>query len=437
MQCHLDSTYYQSHMMDIEKVCRMFRVSKSGYYGWLNRQKDTDQLAEEERLRNEMKEQVREIIRKLGYVPGTRTLRMHFLRTYNRQVSRKTCRNLMQEMNLVANKPKKDAYKHQATHDHEYAVPAYNLVDRNFYIGPRKVILTDITYLYYGLYRTTFYLCVFKDAYTREPLGFECSTRMTVADLVRPAYEMMMQNHESELARPDVYIHSDQGSQYLSTSFRQLLEDDHFVQSVSGRGNSLDNSPMESFFSRLKTHILDIVALAKDFQTAKELVSGYMHDYMYENYQYDLAGLTPAEFYKYVTTGVYPCDEYFGVNSERLNTLDDLIACRKKEADEKARKAREKAVQERENGETGEGKDPVAVVKRDIRILEKQQEKWTETKLTVKNQLQFLEGLLSRAETALNFVTNAGEELLKKLRYREEWRLHPELAYIFDMQGLF
>ena len=51
--------------------------------------------------------------------------------------------------------------------------------------------------------------------------------------------------------------------------------------------------------------------------------------------------------------------------------------------------------------------------------------------------LGFLEKLLSRAEAALNFVMKAGDELMKKLRHREEWRLHPELSYIFDMQGLF
>ena len=437
MQCHLDSAYYQSHTMDIGKVCRMFHVSRSGYYGWLDRQKDAERRAEEERVRNEMKEQVREIIQKLGYVPGTRTLKVYFLRKYNRQVSRGTCRALMQEMNLVANKPQKDAYKHQATHDHEYAAPAENLVNRNFYIGPRKVILTDITYLYYGLSRNPFYLCVFKDAYTREPLGFANSLKMTVEDLVKPAYDMMMKEHGAELVRPDVYIHSDQGSQYLSTTFQQILKDDNFIQSVSRRGNSLDNSPMESFFSRLKTHILNIVALAKDFQTASALVTGYMHDYTYENYQYDLAGLTPAEFYKYVTTGVYPCSEYFGVDSALLNTLDDLIARRKQEAEAKALKAREKAARDKADGPEEDGKDPVAVVKRDIRILEKQQERWTAMRTTVKNQLLFLDSLLSKAEAALNFVMHASDDLRQRLRHRDEWSLHPELAYIYDMQGLF
>ena len=57
---------------------------------------------------------------------------------------------------------------------------------------------------------------------------------------------------------------SDQSSQYLSTTFRELLEDAGFVHSCSRRGNSLDNSPMESFFSTTRCRALDLVALCPD-----------------------------------------------------------------------------------------------------------------------------------------------------------------------------
>ena len=153
MQCFLDSTFFQKHPVDLSKVCKIFRVSRNGYYSWLARQKDTDKIRVKREKRDKLKNHMREIIRKLGYVPGARTFREEFYRGYQIVVSRAECRELMEEMNLVANKPKKDAYKHQAVHDHEYAVPADNLVNRNFYVGPRKVILTDITYLYYGMTR--------------------------------------------------------------------------------------------------------------------------------------------------------------------------------------------------------------------------------------------------------------------------------------------
>ena len=162
-----------------------------------------------------------------------------------------------------------------------------------------------------------------------------------------------------------------------------------------------------------------------------------MSDYTYENYQYDLAGLTPAEFYKYVTTGVYPCSEYFGVDSKRLNTLDELIACRKQESEKLAQKARERAARDKQEGLSGAGKDPIAVIKRDIRILEKKLEEWVNLRQMAIQQLEFLDRVLSKAEAALKFIAAASEELKNRLRTREEWSLHPELAYIYDMKGLF
>ncbi|MBR3539502.1 MAG: DDE-type integrase/transposase/recombinase [Eubacterium sp.] len=196
-------------------------------------------------------EKFREIVKKLGFVPGKRTFRTYLFRDYGLNVSVKRCAGIMRRMNLVADRPKKDAYKGQATHGHRCAAPE-NKVKQEFYIGPRKVILTDISYLYYGKNRSVLYLCAFRDAYTREILGSAAGTRMDTG-LVRRAYEGMKEKHGKELKRDtSVYVHSDQGSQYLSTTFKELLSDDGFVQSVSRRGNSLDTSPMlyASFFIR-------------------------------------------------------------------------------------------------------------------------------------------------------------------------------------------
>ena len=416
----------------------MFGVSRSGYYGWLDRQKDKDgKKKQAQESENHLKEHVREIIRKLGYVPGARTLKSNFARRYNMDVSRKKCRYLLRVMHLHANRPIKDAYKHQATHDHPYATVIDNKVDRNFFIGPRKVILTDITYLYYALCRELFYLCAFRDAYTREILGFAVSRKMDIATLVKPAYRQMMENHGHELKKPDVYLHSDQGSQYLSTTFQQMLSDDAFVQSVSGRGNSLDNSPMESFFSRMKTILLSILALADDYNTATDLVTGFLKAYNTELYQYELGALTPREFYQYAVSGVYPCDSYFGVDANRLLSVDKLIETRRIRAEQKAQKAREQAEQDRQAGFTSGGKDPMAVVNRDLRILTKQLKEWKEAGEHAEIQKTFLTSLLNRVDKAIAFITSASPELRKALWDKQEWQKHEELSYIYDMRNLF
>ena len=105
------------------------------------------------------------------------------------------------------------------------------------------------------------------------------------AELVKTAYDAMMEKHRTELHRAECVIHSDQGSQYLSTTFQKLLSDDDFIQSVSGRGNSQDNAPMESFFGRMKCELLDLVALCPDADSVAKMINGYMAAYNNQHYQ--------------------------------------------------------------------------------------------------------------------------------------------------------
>ena len=170
---------------------KQMKVSSTGYYNWLNQKEDREQReAEAREEKNQIKENMRQIIKKLGFVPGKRTFKVHLYRDYGLTISIKRCRRLMMEMHLVANLPKKDAYKGQAKHFHE-ACALQNHVQQDFKVGPRRVILTDITYLYYGEHRELFYLCAFKDAFTTQILGWHTSRKMNI-DLVKNAYENMI-----------------------------------------------------------------------------------------------------------------------------------------------------------------------------------------------------------------------------------------------------
>ena len=412
----------------------MFGVSHSGYYAWRGRQEDKDgKQARKEAAAREICEKMRQvIIVRNGVIPGKRTFRVELFRRFGLTVNLKRIARLMKKMNLVAAKPHKDAYKHQASHNHVCAAPP-NAVGQDFFIGPRKVILTDITYLYYGPYRSIFYLCVFRDAYTRENLGWDAGVHMDVS-LVKAAYESMMDKHRDELRDSAVYIHSDQGSQYLSTTFTQLLEDDGFVQSVSARGNSQDNAPMESFFSRLKTDIIDMVALCKTLDAALKLVDGYLKAYNSEHYQYELAGLTPEEFYSYATTGVYSLDSYFGVPASEMMAVGDLSKVRRKYADEEARKRREAAAFKREQRRLI---DPLKIIHRDQMLLDRMIGKWRESELAAAKQVEYLKGILEQAKKAMAYVANLSKEKLDELRDPLVWRNHEELSYVFAMNELF
>lgn len=413
---------------------RMFGVSDSGYYAWRARREDRDgRRAAKKAERDSIKEKMRQIlIGRDGVIPGKRTFRAELFRRFGLTVNLKRIAAIMKEMHLIAQRPHKDAYKHRATHNHVCASPE-NALNRDFFIGPRKVILTDITYLYYGRTRNVFYLCVFRDAFTRENLGWAVRTDMSTT-LVRSAYDRMMEVHKDELRRSSVFIHHDQGSQYLSTTFRQILKDDGFVQSVSARGNSQDNAPMESFFGRLKTDILDLVARCKSFPDAKQIVDGYLDAYNTKHYQYDLAALTPAEFYQYATTGIYPLESYFGVPASVMMAVDDLKKVRRSYADGEAAKRREAAAEKREFERRIH---PEGIILRDQRKLKEMIGTWAIAEEQAHTQVEHLQGILDKAVKALEFVKGLTEEKRKELEEPLAWRKYEELSYVYAMNEMF
>lgn len=426
----------KEHPLPIEKCLKMFGVSRSGYYGWKTRREEQAKEKEEKKKElNRIMAAFREILRRLGYTPGKRTFRTFLFRDYGMNVSVKRCAKIMRMMNLVPNKPKKDAYKGQATHDHQCAAPG-NRLNRDFYIAPRKVVLTDITYFYYGPNRTPLYLCVFYDAYTKEALGRAAGVKMTT-DLVKKAYDRMMSRHGKQLdSKTDVYIHSDQGSQYLSTTFREILSDDGFLQSVSRRGNSQDNAPMESFFGRMKCRIIDLVALCPDAETAVRMIEGYLDDYNDRHYQYSLAGLTPAEYYVYVTTGIYPCDSYYGVKAAELMPIGDLVKARLEAARKKEEKVRERRRARREAADELPT-SPILIVSRDQGILARQKSRWNKSKVLAEKQMKHLDELIEKTKVALKFLATASKEILEELRYAQNWKKYKELNYIEGMKAMF
>ena len=412
----------------------MFGASRSGYYAWLGRQADKDgKQAEKKAKERQLCDRMLAVVRaRNGIIPGKRTFRCELYRRYGIEVNVKHISRLMKKMNLVAQKPHKDAYKHQASHNHVCAAPE-NGVAQDFFIGPRKVILTDITYLYYGYDRSVFYLCVFRDAFTRENLGWNAGTHMDVK-LVKEAYDAMMDKHGDILRDSAVYLHSDQGSQYLSTSFKQMLSDDGFIQSVSARGNSQDNAPCESFFSRLKTDVIDLVARCRTLASAIQLTYGYLEAYNTKHYQYELAGLTPEEFYGYATTGIYPLDSYFGVPASEMMAVGDIKKVRRAYADEEARKRREASASKREEKRLIE---PEKIIYRDQMLLKRLISKWEKSETIATKQIENLRNILEQTKKALSFVVMLPKEKVEELKDPLTWRNHEELAYVFAMNELF
>ena len=425
--------------LNLSDCMALFKVYRTTYYNNKNSaQKEGGRKYELNKEDMEIKLRFIEIVKKIGYVPGSRTFHTFMIRDYGIHVSVDRCRRLMKEMNLFpinGRPPVKKAKKKAGTHCHPCAA-VENLVCQDFYQGARNVILTDITYLYTNEYQKVIYLCVFYDCFTKEALGWSVCQNMTTA-IVQEAYDRMMESHGDELRGTKVLIHSDQGSQYTSTTFKQLLSDEGILQSMSERGNSQDNAPMESFFGRMKERILNLIASCQDFETAQKLINGYMNRYNNEDYQFNLAGLTPAEFYQYTQNGIYPLDEYYGVKSDELGTQKKLIDSRIAAARKRNAQEREAYRKRREREQRILSETPDTVVLHDQKLLEKRLHAQEFIRERAEDKISAINKIMEKTNAALDFIRGATKEILDELKNPLKWKNYSELSYVFDMNGMY
>ena len=162
------------------------------------------------------------------------------------------------------------------------------------------VLLTDITYIPYN--NTRCYLSVILDAFTKEVLSYVLSVSLEV-DFVLETVNILVEKHGVSLTT-ETLVHSDQGCHYTSYSFIQILKDKQLRQSMSRKGNCWDNAPQESFFGHMKDEI--DLSNCKTFNDVKIIIDDWIEYYNNDRYQWELAKLSPAEYYKYIKTGEYP-----------------------------------------------------------------------------------------------------------------------------------
>ena len=181
-----------------------------------------------------------------------------------------------------------------------YVAP--NLLNREFETqGPRKVLLTDITYIINGT-APRCYMSTIIDACTKELLAWVLSKSLEV-DFVLETVNQLIENHGVSLTA-ETLIHSDQGVHYKSIKFIQLIKDSELRQSMSRKANCWDNAPQESFFGHMKDEI--DISSCTTFEEILQAIANWTDYYNDERYQWDLAKLAPTEYYQYLVTGTHP-----------------------------------------------------------------------------------------------------------------------------------
>ena len=286
--------------LSISELCRIAGVSRSGYYAWLDAAPLRQSWEESDLTDYALVKQAYEF---RGYKKGARSIYMRLLHLEPPVVMNlKKIRRLMRKYGLFCPIRQANPYRRMAKAMKTSHV-AKNEIQRQFRrFGPRKALLTDITYLFYR--GGVCYLSPILDAYTHEALAYRLSDNLRV-DFVLDTVDAMCARYGAELDNTTI-VHSDQGCHYTSNAFIQKLRDKAFVQSMSRKGNCWDNAPQESFFGHMKDEIAELIAGCDTYSQVVAVVDDWMDYYNNDRYQWDLEKLSPREYYKYHQTGVYP-----------------------------------------------------------------------------------------------------------------------------------
>lgn len=288
----------KNNMLSVKMLCEIANVSRSGYYNWVASEKNRELKEEQDRKDFEI---ILLAYNYKGYNKGARGIYMRILHMDPPIIMNvKKIRRLMKKYNLFCPIRKANPYRRMAKALKTNNV-ADNLLNREFKLhGPRTILLTDITYLPYN--GTKCYLSTILDAYTKEILSYVLSESLEV-DFVLETVNQLIDNYGISLTDKTL-VHSDQGCHYTSYSFIQILKDKELRQSMSRKGNCWDNAPQESFFGHMKDEI--DLSKCKTFNEVKAIIDDWIYYYNHERYQWDLAKLSPCEYYEYIITGIYP-----------------------------------------------------------------------------------------------------------------------------------
>lgn len=267
--------YRHKDKYSISEMCRFFKVSRSGYYGFVKRMdKPANDL--------ELSELIRECQSETKQTYGYRRIAI-WLERKGIHHNPKTILRVMNKYSLLS-VVRRRRYCNYSQALHRYD----NLLNRNFNADrPNQKWVTDISYIKTA--QGFLYLSVIRDLYDRSIVAYKTSTVQNinlVLNTIRAA-------KRKEKVTAELQLHSDQGVQYTSNQYFNLTKAYHITPSMSRRGNPYDNALAENFFSILKTECI-YRSKIKTFAEARKLIDDYIYFYNHQRIQLKTK-LTPIE----------------------------------------------------------------------------------------------------------------------------------------------
>ena len=167
---------------------------------------------------------------------------------------------------------------------------APNLLNRNFQADrPNQKWTTDITE--FSLFSRKLYLSPVLDLYNGEIIGYEISEHPVMKQVINMLKKVFVKIPDNT----QLVLHSDQGWQYQHKSYQKMLREKGIRQSMSRKGNCLDNSVMENFFGLVKSELLYL----QDFDSIEDFrmqLEEYLDYYNNRRIKGKLKGMSPVEF---------------------------------------------------------------------------------------------------------------------------------------------
>lgn len=264
--------------MDIAKL------PKSSYYEW--KIKLEQPIDKDKQIKEEIKTIVEASKGRYGYRRVTLVLKNKGFKINHKRVLR-----IMREQSLLCSKFKTRSRKY-SSYKGQIGKVADNIVNRQFRASKlNQLWLTDVTEFRIKGQEKKIYLSPILDIYNSEIISYTLSNHPTI-NLTNKMLEKALEENKDI---KDLTIHSDQGFHYQHSSWTKKLEKMNIRQSMSRKGNCLDNSPMENFFGILKQEMY----YGAEFKNYNELVveiEKYIRWYNEDRIKTKLNGMSPVMY---------------------------------------------------------------------------------------------------------------------------------------------
>jgi putative transposase len=251
----------------VKALCAYFGVSRAAYYAWLGQVGQVDKDVERMRW-------VQEAYLASHRIYGYRRIKLWLSQKRGLNLNHKAILRLMNRMGIHSIARRRRLYPKMESLDSFHRYP--NVLARNFVASrPNQKWVTDVTFI-----RTRqgwAYLSTIKDLYD----GFIVAHQVSSNNSIQLVTNTLKQAKQKEQITEELILHSDQGSQYSSSLYFDLICQYHITPSMSRRGNCWDNAPMENFFSHLKEEYLRHVR-NPTFDQVRQLIDEYIYFYNHE-----------------------------------------------------------------------------------------------------------------------------------------------------------